>query len=224
MDQSPSRYELHWPRRLFHMISGFVLVALGLILETKESFIIVLAIITFCALAVESLRLVTPRLNHLLLQCFKILVRSGEETKVSGIFYYCLGCLISAIVFPKSIAILAILYLAIGDPVAAIVGVVFGKTKPLKTIDLDSKSLEGSLGCFLVCVLVTFAVTYGFPKPQIQSFEDRLYFSFVGGLAAMLGELLPLRTDDNLSLPVVSGALLWLFAALLNLMPGLYLS
>jgi hypothetical protein len=38
----------------------------------------------------------------------------------------------------------------------------------------------------------------------------------------MIGEILPLKTDDNLALPLLSGGFLWLTATIFGLIPGLY--
>jgi dolichol kinase len=205
------------------MTSGIGLAVLGMSLESKTQFIAILGGLTIFALSIELLRLLIPSLNDFVLGILGGLSRQHERTEISGIFYFCLGCSLSSIVFPRFISILAILYLAVGDPVAAVVGILFGKT-PVTAVDIDSKSVEGSLACFFVCGLITYAATYAFAPLEFASPSHRLLFAGLGGGSAMIGELIPLKTDDNFAIPIVSGAILWLTAALLNLVPGLYLN
>lgn len=205
------------------MVSGFAIAVFGICMPTKLLWLQTLAFATVVVFFLETMRFLIPAYNMWATRTMHALIREGEDKHLSGIFYYCLGCFLAVLLFPKSVAILAILFLALGDPIAAMVGIVFGKSRPFPNPDFHSKSVEGSLACFCVCSLVTWAVTSFLHTPVFHSWSDRLVFALLGGFCAMIGEILPLRTDDNLAMPLISGALLWLLASMLNLMPGLYL-
>ncbi len=221
MDARPTRNEFHQSRRIFHMLSGLAIVVVACPLE-KKTMVTVLALMTLVALFVEAVRLQWESLNKALARHFRSLMRDGEERRLSGITYYLIGCTISALVFPKEIALLSILFLAFGDPIASLVGLRYGKPRRNIPDDKPFKSLAGSLACFFTCFLITFILSTLTPIWRDLSWVDRGFLGFIGGAGGTLGELLPIRTDDNLSLPLISGAFFWLLSSLFNLSPGLY--
>jgi len=149
-------------------------------------------------------------------------MRKGEEHRMSGIAFYLIGSSLSVLVFPREFAVLAILYLAMGDPIAAIFGLKHGKHVLSEALDIPHKTLEGSLACLTVCSIATFLISFSLPLFLELDLQNRILLAFLGGVSATVGEAIPLRTDDNLSMPLISGALLWLLASTLNLVPGLY--
>ena len=220
---APERNELHLARRLFHMLSGSSIVAVSFFLPMKKDLVSFLLVLTLIDLVVEVLRLLIPRVNQWAIKSFRILLREGEQARLSGIFYYLVGCTLSALLFPRDVAILSILFLAFGDPIASIIGVKFGRMRLPPQIYVPFKSLEGSVACFSFCLALTFVMSFFLQRTADINLFDRVLFALIGGFAAVVGELLPLKTDDNLAMPLVSGALVWALAAFLNLYPGLYL-
>lgn len=213
------------------MTFGIILGGVGLYLEPKSTFVFFLAALTLISLGMEIFRLAVPSFNHFSQIFMRPFLRDCEKKQMTGATYYLIGCTIAAIVFPRAIAVLSIFYLGLGDPVASLVGLKYGRKIFSKqwlsyfsgrSFPWAQKSLEGSLACFFVCFLATFFVTFHLGKTEHFSLNDRFLFSVLGGAAAMLGEFLPLRTDDNLSLPLISGAALWLSATVFHLLPGLY--
>lgn len=217
------RNDLHWQRRSFHMASGLAILASGFYFGEKIEWLWFLGALTLAAFLGEGLRFTIPSLNRFIVSRFSFLMRSGEDSKLSGVVYYILGCFLAALVFPRMIALMSILYLAVGDPVAALVGVRFGKNRYHMAEPYESKSIEGSAACGIICMILTFALSYWIEKTVGLELKDRVLFSILGGVSAMIGEMIPFHTDDNMALPLVSGGLLWLTAAVLNLIPGLYL-
>ena len=109
------------------------------------------------------------------------------------------SCLFDFLIFPRQVAVLSILYLGFGDPSSSFFGVLYGRNKIF-----PNKSLQGTLGGFFVCALVTllYLSWQGFPG------ESVLLIALLGGFAGAVAELLPLNVDDNFAIPVVSGALM----------------
>jgi glycerol-3-phosphate acyltransferase PlsY len=93
--------------------------------------------------------------------------------------------------FHRDIAILTLLYLIIGDGLAAIIGRRYGRRK------IFDKSLEGSLAFAGSCVLVSLF----FPAVP---FWIRLSGVFI----ATVSELVPMRASDNLRVPIISGSIM----------------
>ncbi|MDB5037347.1 MAG: hypothetical protein JWQ35_875 [Bacteriovoracaceae bacterium] len=222
MEITSSRNEIHFRRRFFHMLSGTLIVLIASCIGSKKVIVMLLCGLSGIAVLIELVRLSWTRANDWTMKLFGSLMRVGEKSQVSGLAHYCLGCTIAAIVFPRSIAFLSILYLAYGDPIASIAGVKFGKHLIWKHNQDVRKSVEGSLACFLFCAVMTFGLSFLFDMTSALPLDDRIIFSILGGLGAMIGEILPLKTDDNLALPLMSGAFLWLTSSIFNLIPGLY--
>ena len=101
------------------------------------------------------------------------------------------GCLLTVLVFPREIAALAIVFLALGDPAAAVVDAWKGNAR------LWRKSLWGDLACIAVCLLAATLVAIFFREP-------RLAVAITGGIFAGIFQAVPLRLNDNLTIPIGS--------------------
>ncbi len=139
--------------------------------------------------------------NSMAVKIMGPVMRDTEVNQLTGIPFYMASCLFSFLIFPHHVTVLAILYLALGDPSSSFFGVLYGRNKIF-----PNKSLQGTLGGFVVCAVATFAYLHwqGFPQGKL------LLLALLGGFAGAMSELLPLNIDDNFAIPVVSGALLTL--------------
>ena len=103
-----------------------------------------------------------------------------------------IAALIAFLAFSREIAILAVSFLAVGDSVAAIVGRKLGKRK------LFGETLEGSSACFLSCVATGLVFYYA-------GLDIGLLTVLFGAIGATVGEILPIRINDNLIMPLLAG-------------------
>lgn len=194
------RSDLHLARKLFHVSgSGLMLVpylVLGFSRETMAG--IVGAVLTF-VMATEYSRMKWPAVNAVAAKVMGPLLRDTELDRWSGIPFYMASCMFAFLVFPHHIVVLSILYLAFGDPSSSFFGVLYGKNRLF-----PNKSLQGTMGGFVVCALATWIYFNWAGLPR----EKLLVFTMIGGFAGSLAELLPLHIDDNFSIPVVSGAIM----------------
>src|SRR5262249_44239758 len=128
----------------------------------------------------------------------------------SGIPYYLSATLLTIAIFPKPVAVLSILYLACGDPVASLFGILYGKRSRRIA---DGKSLIGTMAGVLACGLVGFVFlsSLGLPESTV------LAISVLGGIAGGTAELMPFDWDDNFTIPLISGFLLWLLFILFGI-------
>lgn len=108
----------------------------------------------------------------------------------TGASYILSGSAIVIIFYPKAIAIAAITFIIIGDIAAALVGRMWGRHRLI-----GRKSIEGSLACLASLVLVSFII------PGLAT-----VVGLVGAVVATLTEALSGKIDDNLAVPIVSGA------------------
>ena len=97
---------------------------------------------------------------------------------------------------------MSVLFLALGDPLAAVVGSRWGKTRLI-----GKKSLEGALACFTGSSIAAGFFAWGYMD---QSISVSIVTALVGGLISTVAELIPAPVDDNFTIPVLSATLLLL--------------
>ena len=133
-------------------------------------------------------------------------VRAEEEVREAAMTPFAIAVLLTILAVPKLAALVAIYTLAIADPLAAVVGIRFGR----RHIAHD-RSLEGSLAFFGASVAIaTLVLRWGTGAAGLT----------IAGASAAIGitaagcELLPLRIDDNLTIPIFVGFATWTITAL----------
>ncbi|MCE2464154.1 MAG: hypothetical protein J4F46_09680, partial [Dehalococcoidia bacterium] len=147
--------------------------------------VVLLATASGLALLVELARLRLPFLNMILVARFKPLLKDTEDRRITGATYIAISALACFLVFDESVAVVALFFLALGDPLAALVGSrmggfrIFGKS-PLGTLAFVAAAI--SLAAILSAV-------------NVVSFHWGLV---VGAVVAALVELAPSPLDDNL--------------------------
>jgi acyl phosphate:glycerol-3-phosphate acyltransferase len=154
----------------------------------KKITLFVLGILLTIALLVEIFRLKHPTSKRIFFDIFGLMMRKNEYHDFTSATYMLISVTVCIAIFPPEIAFVAISFLAIGDTLAALVGIQFGKRKLFGT----SKSLEGSIACFIGAFI--FALFYINP-----------IVAFAGAFAAALSESVPMWVDDNLKVPITSG-------------------
>lgn len=181
-------------RGIFHIIGTLSIVVAALLLP-KMALLVSLAVVTFFFLAFEFLRLRVSAINRRFSQYFRSLLRKEEVSRLTGSSYVLIASLIAFLAFPKEIALLAICFLAIGDAVATIVGKSWGRRMVL------GRTIEGNMACLVSCILV--GLIFHYAEPDI-----RLATMIVGAISATVVESIPLPVNDNLTMPLFSGALM----------------
>ncbi len=112
-----------------------------------------------------------------------------------GALWYCIGCFLAIVIFPKDIAFASVLILALGDSISTFAGKTYGRiAHPLN----KRKKIEGTIAGIL---LATISASLFVP----------LLPAFVASFVAMNAEALHWRKyqlNDNLLLPLLAGAVL----------------
>jgi dolichol kinase len=149
-------------------------------------------------IAIDILRQVVPRLRVFYDRRFGHLMRSDERWRLSGASHVMLAQVACIMLYPKPVAVTALFFLSVSDALASLVGMSVRSPRWL------GKSLAGS-GAYLVSAL-GLAIICLWPH---------LLAAVAGAVVAMVVEALPLRVfgarvDDNLSVPLAAGAVMWL--------------
>lgn len=207
------RTDLHLPRKAWHIAWG-LLGALIIHFSKQPQNTVALSLLFLASVVglFEFLRLKNPSLNHFVQKHLHYFMREHEKEKMTGIFFYLLGAGLSLLFFTHRIASISIFFLIFADPLSSIVGVLYGKKKITPT-----KSLEGSLSAFFICLTITIICLSLWEKSLNL---NMILFTLFAGFFGALGEFSSTwGIDDNLSIPVLSGIGMTLTASLLDLVP-----
>lgn len=180
----------------------------GFLLDRTQA-LIALASIGGAMCISDGVRLVSPKFNTFFLRVAGSVMRREELHGLTANTYYVLGLTLITAVFPKVVVLLSILYLALGDPAASIIGTRYGRTRLI-----GSKSLEGAVGCFIVCSILTFLFGVGYLALHSDAASA---LALLGGTAAVIAELVPLKLDDNFTLPVLASLQLYFILPILGI-------
>jgi dolichol kinase len=150
-------------------------------------------------------------LNKLIFGFFGSMLRKHETKKkkllLTGASWVLISAVLTVLVFPKVIAVIAFMILIISDISAALVGRKWGRTK------LGKKSLEGTLA-FIVSGLMVVAIVGIIFHADIYFYIAGILGAIVGGLAELYAK--QLKLDDNLSIPMGVGVTMLAVAKLWN--------
>ncbi len=200
---SQNRSMPQFGRKFYHFVMGLLCFTLYAFALTRREALLLLASIGGVWIAGDLARLKLPKFNHFVLSLFGKVMRREELKSISGNSFYILGLTTVVLLCPKSVVLFAVLFLAVGDPSAAIVGTLYGRRRLF-----GKKSLEGSLACFVFSGLAAFLLAhFYFQLPVSQA----LWVAGMGGVSSSFAEMVPLPLDDNFNIPVISAGLMWLF-------------
>lgn len=201
MAPTATRKDLHLGRRLLHMGSGLTIVIAYGLFFTHTQAVQLLGTIACLAYLIDRIRVAYPEIARKLEKITNFFLRAEERLKESSMIPYVMGILLTILSFPKPLALIAISVLALADPISAIVGILFGKHHWVK-----EKSVEGSMAFFFVSLFCAMSILlYTAPNP----WWILLGTSFLISLAVSAFEMLPLKLDDNLTIPLFVGFTSW---------------
>ncbi len=189
-------------RKAFHITGSYISIVYYFL--SKETILILLSSVNAVLLLIEWLRL------NKKIEIPEILLRTHENKRVAAYIYFQMASLISILVFDKTIAITAILMLAIGDTASGLAGAIIkgGNIRNSDTKNIAVKPFPIVAVMFSVCILVGLMLFSLPPAPDMTSLSFCVYAA--GALGATLGDAVPIRIkgttiDDNLMIPLVSG-------------------
>jgi dolichol kinase len=187
----------HLGRKIYHILGGMGLLSLYFVFDRNTTFA-VYGVIIVVVLILEIVRLRFPVWNNYIYAHLGGVIRANEEQKMTGTVPYILGVGLSLYVYSTPVAAAAICFLAFGDVAATTIGERYGKTK------IGGKSLEGT-AAFIIASLLFADLLLPFVGLRLTS-----WVLVLGALAAACIELLPISLNDNLIIPIMSGAVMTL--------------
>jgi dolichol kinase len=201
-----TRKDVQLGRRLVHLANGSAIATAYALLFTHQQIIHVLGTLACVVYVLDRIRIHYPELAQRLPTLNALFFRAEEQVKEAAMTPYVIAILLTVLTFPKVVALIAIYTLAIADPLAAIVGIRFGRRHLV-----PNRTVEGSLAFFTAAFAVSFGVLTVFAgtvtRPAVGA-------SLVVATAAALFEMIPLRIDDNLTIPIFVGFSTWIACVL----------
>ncbi|HSB06666.1 MAG TPA: phosphatidate cytidylyltransferase [Thermodesulfobacteriota bacterium] len=177
-------------RKMVHLAT--LTIPIGYEVTSQETVLFFVIPLFLGLLAVDLLRQFHPGMASLFKRFFfGRVLRENEQPSLMGSTYFLFSTILAILLFPKSIAVTSLLILILSDTAAALVGKGIGKTH------LFGKTLEGSMAFFFTSLLIVWLY------PHLNRLSGTL-----AALGGTLIELLPIRLNDNLSIPLVTGAIM----------------
>jgi len=177
-------------RRMWHLAGGSFFPVLALFVS-REVLLITVGIITGVFVAWEIARFVSPGINRWTTSHLSIVLKREEQFQPTGSTLLLVASLVVFSLFEKYIAITSLLFVAIGDLAASIIGGKYGKHIVFQ------KSLEGSLACLMACLLIGILMT------RLSHMVSLPVIAY-GAICATVVEMLPIPADDNFTIPLIS--------------------
>ncbi len=210
-------------RKLLHILSGSLIPAgifyLPRLLGVSVWFpALLLGAIAVVMVGVEAARMRVPAVQRLFCALAGGAMRSDEQRRMTGATYIFASGLICALAFVHQphVAFMALAMFILGDAAAALVGQSMGRVR------INGKTLEGSLGCLAVCLVLCFAVFPVVPG-LLEAWQGRLPWpvAVAAAVTTTVLELFPVRLsakltlNDNLTVPLLAGLVMsWGYTAL----------
>lgn len=208
---SATRKDLQLGRRLVHCANGCAIATAYALIFTHQQIVHTFGSIACLVYVLDRVRIHYPELMARAPWINRLLFRAEEEFKESAMTPYAIAILLTLLTFPKTIALIAIYTLAIADPLSALVGITWGRRRVV-----PNKSVEGSLA-FLTATAVIAGVALR--MTTLVATGPLVGVALVIGLAGAIFEMLPLRLDDNLTIPLFVGFAGWAVCALAGITP-----
>lgn len=131
------------------------------------------------------------------------MIRPKEKEGFTGASYILSTDFLVILLFSKPVAICAIAFIALGDTAAAMVGRQWGYHR------FGDKSYEGSFGFFITAVGVALFCNY------IYGDSLPIIVGVTGATVATLVEALSHSSDDNMTVPLISGIFMQICVAVI---------
>lgn len=181
-------------RKALHVLT--LAIPAGLLLLGKPLALPIVGALAIVAVATDVLRSRIEILNRFVVRVVGFMMRPVEQetgngsARLNGATWVLVGATLCIALYPERVAAAALCMFLLGDAAAALIGRRWGR----HAFPGSNKTAEGSLG-FLV---VALAVGLFLPGPTVLP-------GALGAVAAAGAEALPLRVNDNVTVPLLAG-------------------
>ena len=149
------------------------------------------------ALAMEASRLRVGPLNRLFMLVFAPILKQSEVSEISGATWFLIAAFFTFYFYGPEVALPALLFVAVGDPAAALVGT------HLPGPRFRGKSPGGGVA-FVAAALTAWAIVC------LAGYGGWSWAVALTAVVAAVVELAPIPVDDNLTVPLIGGGVMTL--------------
>ena len=181
-------------RRVFHLVAATGTTLLSLVIP-EQPYLFLIGSGALLALAMETSRLRSPRLNGLYMAVFGPILKQSESAEITGATWFLIAAFFTFFFYGPEIALPVLLFVAIGDPAAALVGTHFPGPR------FWGKSPSGIVA-FIAAALGVWAIVCA------AGYGQWSWAIVVAAVVAAVVEFAPTPIDDNLTVPLIGGAVL----------------
>ena len=183
-------------RRVFHLIAASSTALLSLAIP-EHPYMLLIGGGALLSLAMEASRLRVGWMNWLFMLLFAPILKRSEVAEISGATWFLIAAFFTFYFYGPAVALPTLLFVAVGDPAAALVGTHFPGPR------IRGKSPSGGVA-FVAAALAVWAAVCAF------GFGEWSWAAIIAAVVAALVELAPLPVDDNLTVPLIAGAVMTL--------------
>ena len=187
-------------RRIFHLLAASGTTLLSLVIP-EHPYMLLIGGGALLALAMEASRFRVGVFNRLFMLVFAPILKQSEVSEISGATWFLTAAFFTFYFYGPEVALPVLLFVAVGDPAAALVGTHFPGPR------FWGKSPGGGVA-FIAAALATWTVLCAL------GFGEWSSAVIIAAVIASLVELSPLPVDDNLTVPLVAGAVMTLAISL----------
>lgn len=198
----PGRIKRELARKAFHVSSASLPLLVWLVPHAIAVAVLVPVALVALATDYTRLRFRFPRYHFLRLT--RRMLRPHERHAFAGATWMAVAYALAVVLFPRPIAVMAMLFNGFGDAAAALVGKRWGRRRTSW-----GKSWEGFAAGAAVNLVVASLVCYLAPQVPLAA-------AAAGALTAAVLEFVDLPVDDNLRVTLGGGGMAALLAMLLG--------
>ncbi len=200
-EPTATRSDLQLGRRLFHLTNGVAIATAYALLFTRSQVVHLFGIVACLVYILDRVRMHYPELLERAPWVNRSFFRAEEQVREAAMTPFAIGVLLTILTFPKPVSLIAIYALGIADPLSAIVGITWGRRRVV-----SRKTVEGSLAFFFATAAISgLVLAWTTPMAPAVLATIALLVAAVGTVC----EALPLRIDDNLTIPLAVGFGAW---------------
>ena len=181
-------------RRIFHLVAATGTTLLSLVIP-EQPYLFLIGSGALLALAMETSRLRSPRLNRLYMAVFGPILKQSESAEITGATWFLIAAFFTFFFYGPEIALPVLLFVAVGDPAAALVGTHFPGPR------FWGKSPSGIVA-FIAAALGVWVIVCA------AGYGQWSWAIVVAAVVAAVVEFAPTPIDDNLTVPLIGGAVL----------------
>ncbi len=193
----PSLRPTNWGRSIFHMVNSIGVLMLLQHLLDRTGIIYAACGFALFAWTVEALRVKFKGVTRFFMIFMRNIAHPHEHYRVNSSTWFGTALAIMSLTTMPMPATIGVMVLGLADPVAAIVGRRYGRTKLY-----NSRTLEGS-AAFVVAGFVISLVMLAIYYPSV-SLGAGMVISIAGAVFGAVAELFSTKLDDNLTIPIAA--------------------